>query len=135
MLLPSAIGSPFDTGVKFVGARRQRAPVPKHKSLTDNKEHLIADMGLTMGRSFRVGWGPGLTLVHSGTMLSKETKGAGNGPVPSTEREFLVPRPSRPVEGRKDTQPFRVIIEKLSIAPQLSEATQLLVVRFYGILL
>ena len=30
------------------------------------KENLYRDAGLAFGRSFRVGWGPGGTLVHLG---------------------------------------------------------------------
>ena len=128
MLLPSAIGSPFDTGIKIVGARRQRAPVPKHNSLTANKEHLIADMGLTMGRSFRVGWGPGLTLAHSGRTLSKEPRKAPRDAGSADGMEFLVPKPSRPVEGQGDVLPFRVSLERVDIAPHLTDADRAVLV-------
>lgn len=31
-------------------------------------EDAIVDAGLSMGRSFRVGWGPGGTIVHLGSI-------------------------------------------------------------------
>ena len=65
ILLPSAVGSPSETALKAAGIRTQPALVPLPKSVTAGKHHLFADAGLTMGRSFRVGWGPGWTLVYS----------------------------------------------------------------------
>lgn len=35
-------------------------------SMGYGKENLYRDAGLAFGRSFRVGWGPGGTLVHLG---------------------------------------------------------------------
>lgn len=37
-------------------------------SLVKGKEDLYRDAGLAFGRSFRVGWGPGGTLVHLGAL-------------------------------------------------------------------
>lgn len=56
--------------VRTVGARRQRGLVPLERSITYGKGKLLMDMGLFMGRSFRVGWGPNWTLVNSGDQLS-----------------------------------------------------------------
>ena len=36
-------------------------------------EGALIDAGLSMGRSFRVGWGPGGTLVHLGKLCSPFT--------------------------------------------------------------
>lgn len=56
--------------VKTVGVRRQRGLVPLERSITYGKGKLLMDMGLFMGRSFRVGWGPNWTLVNCGDQLS-----------------------------------------------------------------
>lgn len=56
--------------VRAVGARRQRGLVPLERSITYGKGKLLMDMGLFMGRSFRVGWGPNWTLLNSGDRLS-----------------------------------------------------------------
>ncbi len=45
--------------------------IPHGDSSMKGREHLIADLGLFMGRSFRVGWGPHWTLSHSGLQLSQ----------------------------------------------------------------
>lgn len=64
MLLPSVVTSPSEAVLKAAGIRTQPALVPLSRSVTAGKHHLIADAGLTMGRSFRVGWGPAWTLVY-----------------------------------------------------------------------
>ncbi|XP_027054853.1 nuclear pore complex protein Nup98-Nup96-like isoform X3 [Pocillopora damicornis] len=108
--LPSAIGTAMDIGIKVVGARNQFGLVPKKDSLVNGKENLIADAGLMMGRSFRVGWGPGFVLVHSGTPLGKQE----GKPAPPTSVDFLSmkPRPS----SSEGSAPFGVTIEKLNVA-------------------
>ncbi|KAK3891422.1 hypothetical protein Pcinc_004721 [Petrolisthes cinctipes] len=44
--------------------------VPLPTSLMAGIHHCMADMGAFMGRSFRVGWGPGWKLAHTGPSLS-----------------------------------------------------------------
>ncbi|KAF2984814.1 hypothetical protein EK904_013787 [Melospiza melodia maxima] len=80
--------------VKTVGARRQRGLVPLERSITYGKGKLLMDMGLFMGRSFRVGWGPNWTLANCGDQLSgsSETEDAQLEPV---EYGFL-PTPVAP---------------------------------------
>lgn len=114
MMLPSSIGSAMDIGIKVVGARNQFGLVPKKDSLVSGKENLIADAGLMTGRSFRVGWGPGFVLVHSGTPLGKrETKPAPTTQ-PSLAGDFLTPklRPS----SSEGSPSFGVTLEKLNVA-------------------
>lgn len=60
--------------VKAVGARRQRGLVPLQRSITYGKGKLLMDMGLFMGRSFRVGWGPNWTLANCGDHLSASSE-------------------------------------------------------------
>lgn len=48
----------------------------KHATpLTGGHSHNVIDAALFMGRSFRVGWGPNGTLVHSGTPVGKTGTG------------------------------------------------------------
>ena len=52
---------------------------PLERSALRDKTHSIADAGLSMGRSFRVGWGPNWTLVHSGFPLSRSSQSSSLG--------------------------------------------------------
>lgn len=49
---------------------RKYVRVAPEASVSANRDSLYADAGLSMGRSFRVGWGPGNTLVHVGDLSS-----------------------------------------------------------------
>ncbi|XP_062344221.1 nuclear pore complex protein Nup98-Nup96 isoform X5 [Cinclus cinclus] len=97
--------------VRTVGARRQRGLVPLERSITYGKGKLLMDMGLFMGRSFRVGWGPNWTLVNCGDQLSgsSEREDAQLEPV---EYGFL-PTPAAPKSLTES--PFKVHVEKLSL--------------------
>jgi nuclear pore complex protein Nup98-Nup96 len=48
---------------------RKYARVSYHDSLAFKHSGCLVDAGLTMGRSFRVGWGPGGLLLHSGRVI------------------------------------------------------------------
>ncbi|XP_005161496.1 nuclear pore complex protein Nup98-Nup96 isoform X1 [Danio rerio] len=61
---------PPEPTLRTVGARRLGGPVPLEASITLGKGRLLMDAALFRGRSFRVGWGPNWTLVHSGDQLS-----------------------------------------------------------------
>lgn len=125
MLLPSAIGTAMDIGIKVVGARNQFGLVPKEDSLVDSKENLVGDAGLMLGRSFRVGWGPGYVLVHCGTPLGKQER----QPTASTTHtslvgDFLMPKP-RPIDG---APAFGVTLEKLNVATHFSHGSDTVLV-------
>ena len=49
---------------------RKYTRVEIKSSIVDGNEGVYFDAGLSMGRSFRVGWGPGGRLVHRGTICS-----------------------------------------------------------------
>ncbi|KXN87770.1 Nuclear pore complex protein Nup98-Nup96 [Leucoagaricus sp. SymC.cos] len=49
---------------------RKYARVDKTSSIANDNEGSFVDAGLALGRSFRVGWGPGGTLVHLGSICS-----------------------------------------------------------------
>ena len=127
MLLPTAIGTALDIGIKVVGARSQFGLVPKEDSLVNTRENLVGDAGLMMGRSFRVGWGPGFVLVHSGTPLGKREKQT-TAPInqPSLVGDFLAPKP-RP--SNSDGAPaFGVTLEKLNVASHFSHGSDTVLV-------
>ncbi|XP_048584697.1 nuclear pore complex protein Nup98-Nup96 isoform X1 [Nematostella vectensis] len=120
MMCPNAVGSAIDMGTKLVGARaHQRDLVPKDDSIVDGKENLIADMGLVMGRSFRVGWGPGFTLVHSGSPLGTQTKKPASMMHSSVTGDALFSRSRLLTESTGGQSPFGVVVERLNIAPDL----------------
>lgn len=77
-----------DVALKVVGVRRQPGLVPLEKSVAYGKGKLLMDMALFMGRSFRVGWAPNWTLVHSGEQLSHRSDPA-DSPEESREYGFL----------------------------------------------
>ncbi|XP_050416506.2 nuclear pore complex protein Nup98-Nup96 isoform X1 [Patella vulgata] len=89
---------------RIVGSRIQREIPPVEESMVYNQQKLLLDSGCYMGRSFRVGWGPGWALAHSGTTVyqsieDKAIKQApfsllpsnkGNNQVKSSGRDWLV---------------------------------------------
>ncbi|XP_077197228.1 nuclear pore complex protein Nup98-Nup96 isoform X2 [Paroedura picta] len=100
-----------DAPLKVVGVRRQPGLVPLEKSVAFRKGKLLMDMALFMGRSFRVGWAPNWTLVHSGERLSQPSD-PEDGPEESMEYGFL-PAPVAPKQ--LSESPFKVHVEKLSL--------------------
>ncbi|EJD03515.1 uncharacterized protein FOMMEDRAFT_83835 [Fomitiporia mediterranea MF3/22] len=49
---------------------RKYARISLSESVSAKRENMFLDAGLSMGRSFRVGWGPGNKLVHVGQLSS-----------------------------------------------------------------
>uniref|UniRef100_A0A8C7SQM7 Nuclear pore complex protein Nup98-Nup96 n=1 Tax=Oncorhynchus mykiss TaxID=8022 RepID=A0A8C7SQM7_ONCMY len=90
--------------VRTVGARRLGGPVAPENSVTLGKGRLLMDAALFTGRSFRVGWGPGWTLVHCGDRLNLLYQSSGYG---------------------LSDSPFKVVIEQVvGLEPRDSEASQ-----------
>ncbi|KAJ7074900.1 nuclear protein 96-domain-containing protein [Mycena belliarum] len=52
---------------------RKYARVESSESAVTGNESALVDAGLAFGRSFRVGWGPGGTLVHPGMLCAPST--------------------------------------------------------------
>ncbi|XP_068024646.1 nuclear pore complex protein Nup98-Nup96 [Melanerpes formicivorus] len=106
--------------VKSVGVRRQQGLVPLEMSITYGKGRLLMDMGLFMGRSFRVGWAPNWTLAHCGEPLS----GAAGREDPARRAPDCgfppAPLPPRPLS----ESPFKVHLEKLSLGQQKVDRAQ-----------
>ncbi|XP_025904918.1 nuclear pore complex protein Nup98-Nup96 isoform X2 [Nothoprocta perdicaria] len=97
--------------MKTVGVRRQQGLVPLERSVTFGKGKMLMDMALFMGRSFRVGWGPNWTLVHSGDQLSGASA-ADDLQCEPVEYGFL-PTPVAPKSLTESS--FKVHVEKLSL--------------------
>ncbi len=110
--------------------------VARENSLVRGNTRLVADTGLFLGRSFRVGWGPNWTLAHSGTSI---------GPVESDPGIEVHRQPlfSPLVTGRgrggrggvgsssSGSHPLRVVIERVDVGaagrPEATEDTSALV--------
>lgn len=109
---------PPEPTLRTVGARRLGGPVPMESSVTLGKGHLLMDAALFRGRSFRVGWGPNWTLVHSGDQLSlteamkeQATEIMGFGFLPK-------PTKTKPIT----ESPFKVRVEQVvGLEPKESE--------------
>ena len=74
MILASGM-TPQDFQKKPVNTRVTRVIPLTQESYQYEKQALFADAGLFMGRSFRVGWGPGWTLAHCGDTIQPVEKG------------------------------------------------------------
>lgn len=75
--LPSGMKSD-DLPRRIVGSRIPR-PIPDfQESAMYDKQDVIVDAALFHGRSFRVGWGPGWTLVHPGVTIAEQVTGLYN---------------------------------------------------------
>ena len=46
--------------------------VPLKRSLISDYDRCLSDASAFKGRSFRVGWGPGWNLIHSGSLISSK---------------------------------------------------------------
>ena len=55
----------------------------------------MMDTGLFSTRSFRVGWGPGWTLAHSGSQLSSPTKELQQQELMTRTDFSFLPKPAR----------------------------------------
>ena len=91
--------------------------IPQEKSFVREKSRMVADAGLFLGRSFRVGWGPSWTLAHSGTQIASELSST------SSLQEHQQPLFTPLAAARwgnvstSENQPLRVVIEKVAVGP------------------
>uniref|UniRef100_A0A3B4TS50 Nuclear pore complex protein Nup98-Nup96 n=1 Tax=Seriola dumerili TaxID=41447 RepID=A0A3B4TS50_SERDU len=107
-LLPPRTQEP---SVRTVGVRRLGGPVPIKESVTLGKGGLLMDAGLFVGRSFRVGWGPGWTLAHCGQRLSSlPSKQLDHQELSKTDFSFL-PKSARNKPLKES--PYKVVLEQL----------------------
>lgn len=88
--------------------------VPPSKSLVSDKTSNVADAGLMIGRSFRVGWGPNWTLAHSGFQISHSADSKSFG-LFSAASHYL---------GDGEGLPLRVLMEQVHIGtPERTRTT------------
>ena len=85
----------------FMAKHSLHVLVSSKESITVKRVRSVADIGLTMGRSFRVGWGPNWMLAHSGFPLFHSTN----------ESQSSQPRP------------LRVVVEQIHINDAASHVT------------
>nr|DBA32194.1 TPA: hypothetical protein GDO54_000004 [Pyxicephalus adspersus] len=101
-----------DIQLKTVGTRRQQGMVPLGKSVCFGRDKMLIDMGLFMGRSFRVGWGPNWTLIHSGDVISEYSTMEKTKKSENLDYGFL----PKPITAKSlADSPFKVHLEKLSL--------------------
>lgn len=106
--LPPALSSVQAQSSLLMAKHDLSTLVPQEKSLARGRQRTIADTGLFLGRSFRVGWGPNWTLVHSGTQLSDEGRSASS-------RQLLFS--SLATTRSPCNVPLRVVVEKVDVSP------------------
>lgn len=88
--------------------------VPLENSIICNKTGLLADAGVTFGRSFRVGWGPNWSLSHTGFQLAAPLLQISP---PQTVYTALTSSHDDKEAGLK----FRVTMEKLDASPWVKD--------------
>nr|XP_053657226.1 uncharacterized protein LOC128706289 [Cherax quadricarinatus] len=114
-----------------VPPQHQTSIVPFASSLMNGLDHCLSDMGAFMGRSFRVGWGPGWQLVHAGPQLASTAIEEYNDDVGSTVAMktsfspacflFLGSLASQPKTAQNAESPrYNLLIEKLHTVPPQS---------------
>ena len=87
--------------------------VPMSESISNNRTGFLADHGLTLGRSFRVGWGPKWTLAHSGAKISQSLTSSAAVDQPVFNASLTTAVEPNDSEGVK----FQVLIEKVDASP------------------
>jgi nuclear pore complex protein Nup98-Nup96 len=58
----------------FAPSSRKYARIPNSASITTGQDGILADAGLALGRSFRVGWGPSRITAHLGRICGPSTQ-------------------------------------------------------------
>ncbi|XP_077361067.1 nuclear pore complex protein Nup98-Nup96 [Festucalex cinctus] len=101
---------PVEPPVRTVGVRRLGGPVPMEESIMQGKGNLLMDAGLYIGRSFRVGWGPGWMLAHCGNQLGAPSRKQLGHQVTNTDFSFL-PQPAR--SKPLTASPYKVVLEQV----------------------
>nr|XP_053652021.1 nuclear pore complex protein Nup98-Nup96-like [Cherax quadricarinatus] len=128
-VLPSGHDEGKEMG--HVPPQHQTSIVPFASSLMNGLDHCLSDMGAFMGRSFRVGWGPGWQLVHAGPQLASTAIEEYNDDVGSTVAMktsfspacflFLGSLASQPKTAQNAESPrYNLLIEKLHTVPPQS---------------
>ncbi|XP_033631554.1 nuclear pore complex protein Nup98-Nup96-like isoform X1 [Asterias rubens] len=109
-------GMTQDRPSRLVGSRPRQTILPLKQSVICGKVPCIADAGLVMSRSFRVGWGPNWTLVHSGKAVGQRMSALDIKQEPAA---FPLLTAKQPSKSSLDATPFTITVEKLNLAPHL----------------
>ncbi|KAJ7460571.1 nuclear protein 96-domain-containing protein [Mycena latifolia] len=86
---------------------RKYARVESSESAVTGNEAALVDAGLAFGRSFRVGWGPGGTLVHPGTLC------APSASVKTSANSSLISKTKVPIS---DSGPLSILLLEHQLA-------------------
>ncbi|CAE1284537.1 NUP98 [Acanthosepion pharaonis] len=100
---------PVNTYPKVVGMRIKQ-PIPVIKESCMYKMRSLVDASFFMGHSFRVGWGPTWTFVHSGMPV-------GNATDPAQEKFSILTGMEKKVSVNTD---WKVNLEKLNVSEFLT---------------
>eukprot|EP00117_Sycon_ciliatum_P031773 scpid7024/ scgid3908/ Nuclear pore complex protein Nup98-Nup96; Nuclear pore complex protein Nup98; 98 kDa nucleoporin; Nucleoporin Nup98; Nuclear pore complex protein Nup96; 96 kDa nucleoporin; Nucleoporin Nup96 len=106
---------PRNDALSVASAQRCLLPVPADQSITSGKINVVSDAGLMFGRSFRVGWGQGWRLVHSGSAVSSANKATA-----TSENRLLTMMGKAPIS---QSSSYCVQIEQLHASPQLQNSS------------
>ena len=87
--------------------------VPMSESISNTRTGWLADHGLVLGRSFRVGWGPNWTLAHSGARIAQSLTSSATVGQPAFNLLLTTTADAKDSEGVK----FQVLIEKVDASP------------------
>ena len=111
--MPLASGmKPDDLPRKIVGSRVQRSIPEFENSLMYGRQCMLKDAALFKGRSCRVGWGPGGTLVHCCKTISEVQKEDSSN---NTSRYSILPG-SGMIHSSIGQSGWTVHMEKLDVA-------------------
>ncbi|XP_076821207.1 nuclear pore complex protein Nup98-Nup96-like isoform X2 [Clavelina lepadiformis] len=101
----------------------KRLPANLPRTLQMNKESMLGDASLFLGRSFRVGWGPGWTFIHSGNVTNLSSKDTNAGKEKESSQFGLFS--SRQHNQVYQPNSFTVKVERVKAAPQLTVSSPL----------
>ena len=104
--------------LQSISVNRQRSlpPVPMENSVTRGKQRLVGDAGLMLGRSFRVGWGPGWRFAHCGSAVGSAQPASSGPGVHRMVLSGFAPAAS------EQKAPYSVTVEQVLPAPYLYDA-------------
>ncbi|XP_025085972.1 nuclear pore complex protein Nup98-Nup96-like [Pomacea canaliculata] len=101
-----------DVPHKIVGLRIEHEVPHVQESLMYDKQKLSMDSACFMGRSFRVGWGPGWTLIHSGLPCITQEEELETG----TKAAYTLLPTTGTGKGYSRRKAWTICVEKLGVA-------------------
>lgn len=104
---------------KTLGSRVATVIPPVKESYQYEKQSLLVDAGLFMGRSFRVGWGPGWTLAHCGEAIKPIEK-----EVTKPAQAFNIFTGSQTRYSGLGASDWKVTLQKVNVADHMNQEDQ-----------